>query len=70
MKKARTVKQEQAYSNISVRSFVTIVALLLALLLFCGSLSYFVPQGSFERDIQGNILPGTYQEGHVEGIPI
>lgn len=70
MKKARTVKQEQAYSNISVRSFVTIVALLLALLLFCGSLSYFVPQGSFERDIQGNILPDTYQEGHVEGIPI
>ena len=70
MKKARTVKQEQAYSNISVRSFVTIVVLLLALLLFCGSLSYFVPQGSFERDIQGNILPGTYQEGHVEGIPI
>ena len=70
MKKAHTVKQEQAYSNISVRSFVTIVALLLALLLFCGSLSYFVPQGSFERDIQGNILPDTYQEGHVEGIPI
>ena len=70
MKKARTVKQEQAYSNISVRSFITIVALLLALLLFCGSLSYFVPQGSFERDIQGNILPGTYQEGHVEGISI
>ena len=70
MKKARTVKQEQAYSNISVRSFVTIVVLLLALLLFCGSLSYFVPQGSFERDIQGNILPDTYQEGHVEGIPI
>ena len=70
MKKARTVKQEQAYSNISVRSFVTIVVLLFALLLFCGSLSYFVPQGSFERDIQGNILPGTYQEGHVEGIPI
>ena len=70
MKKAHTVKQEQAYSNISVRSFVTIVVLLLALLLFCGSLSYFVPQGSFERDIQGNILPDTYQEGHVEGIPI
>ena len=70
MKKAHTVKQEQAYSNISVRSFITIVALLLALLLFCGSLSYFVPQGSFERDIQGNILPDTYQEGHVEGIPI
>ena len=70
MKKAHTVKQEQAYSNISVRSFITIVALLFALLLFCGSLSYFVPQGSFERDIQGNILPDTYQEGHVEGIPI
>ena len=43
-------------------------ALLLAVLFFCGSLSYFIPQGAFERDADGNIIPGTYQAGGIEGI--
>ena len=60
----------QAYSNISVRSFVTVAALLLTLLIVCGSLSYFVPQGAFERDAMDNIIPGTYQKGAVEGLAI
>jgi len=37
-------------------------------MIFCGSLSYFVPQGAFARDAGGNILPGTYVKGQVEGI--
>ncbi len=44
--------------------------LLLVVLFFCGSLSYFVPQGAFDRDIAGNIIPGTYQPGQVSGIAI
>ena len=40
--------QEKAYSNISVRSFLTVVCLLLCVLLISGALSYFIPQGSFE----------------------
>ena len=43
-------------------------ALLLVVLAFCGSLSYFIPQGAFERDVNNNIIPGTYQEGTVDGI--
>ena len=43
-------------------------ALLLVVLFFCGSLSYFIPQGAFERDAANNIIPGTYQAGEVEGI--
>ncbi|MBR5232456.1 MAG: YfcC family protein [Clostridia bacterium] len=42
--------------------------ILLCLMIFCGSLSYFVPQGAFVRDAGGNILPGTYVKGQVEGI--
>ena len=61
-------EKEQAYSNINLRSFVAVVALLLVLLFFCGSLSYFIPQGSFARDADGSILPGTYQVGEVKGI--
>ena len=63
-------EKEQAYSNISVRSFLTVAALLLVVLFFCGSLSYFVPQGSFARDAANNIIPGTYEAGTVEGIAL
>ena len=65
-----TKKQEQAYSNINTRSFVVIAVLLLAILVFCGSLSYFIPQGSFATDASNNIIPGTYEKGQVEGIAI
>ena len=47
---------------------MTVVVLLVAVLIFCGSLSYFVPQGAFQRDADNNIIPGTYREGEVEGI--
>ena len=56
--------------NISVRSFLMVVGLLVALLAVCGSLSLFIPQGAFERDAAGNILPGTYQMGQVQGIAL
>ena len=49
---------------------MTVAALLLAVLFFCGSLSYFIPQGAFERDTDGNIIPGTYQAGGIEGIAV
>ena len=68
IKERITKNQEQAYSNISARSFVIVAALLLAILVFCGSLSYFIPQGSFETDANNNIIPGTYEKGQVEGI--
>ena len=45
-----------------------VAIILLCLMIFCGSLSYFVPQGAFVRDAGGNILPGTYVKGQVEGI--
>ena len=70
MKERETKAREKAYSNISVRSFVTVVALLVAVLIFCGSLSYFVPQGAFERDGDNNIIPGTYQAGEVRGVAL
>ena len=61
-------QKEQAFSSISVRSFVTAFSVLLVILFFCGSLSYFVPQGAFARDGNNNIIPGTYQQGEIDGI--
>ncbi len=46
------------------------VALLLVVLVFCGSISYFVPQGAFERDAENNIIPGTYGAGEIKGIAL
>ena len=43
--------------------------ILLAILLLSGALSCFIPQGAFQTDPEGNIIPGTYQKGPVEGIP-
>ena len=47
-----------------------VAAILLALLFFCGALSRFIPQGSFDTDAAGNIIPGSYQKGKVEGIAL
>lgn len=70
MNKRETASPNAAYSSISVRSFVTVAVLLLVVLLFCGSLSYFIPQGAFARDADQNIIPDTYQVGEVEGIAL
>ena len=40
------------------------------MLIFCGSLSYFIPQGAYERDGNNNIIPGTYLAGAVEGVAV
>lgn len=67
-KKNLKKEKEKAFSNISLHSFVMVTAVLLAILVFCGALSYFIPQGSFERDAEGVIITGTYQKGEVSGI--
>lgn len=64
----KPTEQEQAYSCINLRSFLIVAAILLAILFFCGSLSHFIPQGSFLRDEAGNIVPDTYQAGNIKGI--
>ena len=62
----RSVKK--AFSTINTNAFVTVVAILTAILLLCGSLSYFVPQGTFQRDANGEIIMGTYTQQGVSGI--
>ena len=62
-------QKEKAFSSISLKSFLTVVIILLAILLCCGGLSYLIPQGAFARDEAGAIITGTYQRGEVSGIP-
>ena len=65
-----TKTKEKAFSNISAKSFITVVAVLLVLLVFCGALSYFIPQGEFQRDEANNIIKDTYVQGDIRGIEI
>ena len=69
MEQVKTVK-EKSFSNIGVRSFVIIVILLSVIILFSGALSYFIPQGSFQYDENGNIIPDSYVKGEIKGIAI
>ena len=67
--------KEQAFSTINAKAFITVVLILTAILLISGTLSYFIPQGSYVRDQAGNIIMGTYSEtrdDHVksDNIPV
>ena len=70
MNSTNSKPQGDTSSSISLRSFLVVATLLVTILVFCGSLSYFIPQGSFDTDASGNIIPGTYEKGQVEGIAI
>ncbi len=63
-------EKEQAFSNISLKSFITVVLVLLSILGACALLSYVIPKGSFLRDAEGVIVTGTYTKGTVEGIAL
>ena len=61
-------KESKSFSNIGLRSFVTVVLVLSAVLIFSGALSYFIPRGSFEYSDDGMIIEGTYTEEGIKGI--
>lgn len=59
---------EKSFSTIELKSFITVVCILAGVILICGLLSYFIPQGSFLRDDKGQIIVGSYVKGEVDGI--
>ena len=67
-KDANKRRENKSFSNIGLKSFITVVAVLSAVLIFSGILSYVIPRGSFEYDDNGVILEGTYTELGVKGI--
>lgn len=65
-----TEKNNQASANIGLRSFITVVIILVSLLAISGILSYVIPQGEFSLDENGVIIADSYVKGKVEGIAI
>lgn len=61
---------QASFASINTRAFVTVVAVLCAVLALCGALSYFIPQGTYLRGEDGVILPDSYVRGEVKGIAL
>ncbi len=59
---------KKSFTGIETRVFITVVIVLSVVLIACGALSYFIPQGTFLRDESGAILTETYEQGSVSGI--
>ena len=66
----KTKDKQKSFSTIEAKSFITVLIVLSAVIVICGALSYFIPQGRFLRDENGNIIVGTYVEGETDGIAI
>ncbi len=62
--------------KIGVKSFLTVVALLLAVLIFVGIMTYVIPSGSYQvypddHELAGQIIPGSFVESDAEGkLPV
>lgn len=70
--KKETAKKakESSFSNIGVKSFIIVAAILTLIILLSGDLPYFVPQGSFQYDDNGSIIVGSYEMGEIKGVEI
>ena len=67
-KTAVKTPKEKAFATINIKSFLTVVTVLMALLILCGVMTYLIPTGAYERDGKGQIIMDTFTEGEVEGI--
>jgi len=61
---------EQAFSAINTKAFLMVAAILTAILLLSGVVSYIVPQGAYARNADGVILMDAYVQKEVSGIAI
>ena len=66
--KEKTEQKKESTAPIELRSFITVVLILVSVLIFSGMLSYLIPRGSFIRDESGAIIPGTYEKAEVHGL--
>ena len=63
-------KTSRTGASISVRSFVTVLIVLVTAIIVCGALSYVIPQGAYERTEEGSIVVDSFKIGQVDGIAL
>lgn len=68
MKKETNENKEKAFSSINIKSFISVLIVLLVIIAVSGILTLIIPQGSFLRDESGQIIAGTFSQGGIKGI--
>ena len=69
MTKEKELKsEEKSFATISVKSFISVVIILVTMIAICGILSLFVPQGHFLRNEEGEIIAGTFIQTEAQGL--
>ena len=68
MKKEIKENKQKSFSTINMRSFLSVVIVLLVIIAISGILTLFIPQGAFLRNEDGEIIAGTFTKGKIEGI--
>jgi uncharacterized ion transporter superfamily protein YfcC len=69
---AESAKQGGAALHIGARAFVTTIAIILALMIGSGALTYLVPAGGYTHVVEGGVdrvVPGTFAYGHRPNYP-
>ena len=51
----------KALININKRSFINVVIILFSLMVIAFVLTYLIPQGAYQRNVDGEIIAGTYE---------
>ena len=60
--------KEKSFSSINFKSFISVIIVLSCIIVLSGILTLIIPQGSFSRDENGQIIAGTFVKGEVSGI--
>ncbi len=68
MKKQINKTEEKSFSSINVKSFISVIIVLTCIIAMSGILTLIIPQGSFSRDGNGQIIAQTFVKGDVSGI--
>lgn len=68
MNKTNETKKEKSFTSINLKSFLSVTIILVCMIALCGILSLIIPQGSFARTPEGEIIADSYVKGSVSGI--
>jgi len=61
---------DNAELKIGMKTFMIAVVILLVLIVLSGALTQVIPTGEFERNIDGTVIAGTYNQTNADKLPV
>jgi len=68
MKKEVKENKQKSFSTINLKSYLSVVLVLIAIMTISAILTLVIPQGAFLKNENGEIIAGTFTKGKVKGI--